>query len=259
MQFSQIFGEVASNFPTANEARAKIAVNAAQHEILSVRQWSFRMSTSAAIPLVAGTARYTLLGTTPIVPDFAGLVPGGVVLEMATGGQQKPLAELAPGAFDDVFGHVKISSQPAVYCVQGGTPAGTAAAVVPGGQQQIALSPPPIATAGNGVNLLLRYFRSVGNIEMVSNTDLPILPAQLHYLLILGGNTFLAEAIGSAQKAQQWRALYQARLASAITEDEGMRLRDSKFLDFRTGAYVYPITGQNPSTFDPGSRPDDRG
>lgn len=257
MQFSQIWGEVGSNFPTSAQPRVKMACNAAYHEWLGARQWSYRESSTTTLALTGGVQNYTLLGTTPIIPDFDGLID--VVLEMSTGLDRKTLTEMRQTDFDRVFGHVTTSGEPAVYCVRGGTPAGTSAAVVAGGQQQLALAPPPLATAGHGQNLTLRYFRSVGSIEMVADTDVPLMPPQYHYALVIGGNARMAEAIGNAQKAAMWSQAFQQRIAQGIAEDQGLRLRDAQLLEFKRGAVVYPITGQDPSTFDPSTRPyDDR-
>lgn len=257
MQFSQIWGEVGANFPTSAQPRVKMAVNAAYHEWLGSRQWSYRESSSAAVALVASQQTYTLLGTTPVITDFDGLID--VVMELTTGSDRKALTEMRQQDFDRVFGHVVTNGEPAVYCVRGGTPGSTSAAIVQGGQQQLALAPPPLATAAHGQQLIIRYFRSAASVEMVADTDVPILPAQYHYALVVGGNAYMAEALGNAQKAAMWRQTFQQRVQEAITEDEGLRMRDAQLLEFKRGPMVYPITGQSPATFSPESRPyDDR-
>lgn len=256
MQFSLIYGEVGSNFPTATTSRAKMAVNAAYHEWLAARQWSYREASTATIALTAGTSVYTLLGTTPIVPDFDGLID--VVLEMSTGLDFKTLTELSQQNFDRVFGHVTTNGEPAVYCVRGSTPAASAATMTQGGQQQLAISPPPLATATHGQKLTIRYFRSVGSMEMVADTDIPLVPSQYHYALILGANAYMQEAIGgNPAKAQAWRQLFKERISEAVSSDQGLRLRDQQLLEFRPPSYIYPITGQSPPTFDPQTRPYD--
>lgn len=256
MQYSQIWGEVASNFPTATQARAQQAVNWAYHEWMSARQWSFRESSMAAIALVAGTSAFTLLGTSPVVQDFDGLID--VIIERTAGGDRDVLVELLQSDFDRVFGKCTTNGDPVAFCIRGGVPAATSATIVQGGQQQLVISPPPVATAGHGVNLIIRYFRSVGSVEMSAATDVPILPTQYHSALILGGNAYLAEALGNAQKAQQWRQLFQQRVAEAISSDAGTRGRDRQLLTFASGASVYPITGQTPMTYDTATRPYDR-
>lgn len=251
-----MWGEVAANFPTANQARCQLAVNGAYQEFMAARQWSFRESSVSTIALVAGTATYTLLGTSAVVTDFDGLID--VVLEDSSGGDKKPLTEMQQADFDRVFGHVTTNAEPAVYCVRGGTPAASAAAMTQGGQQQLALSPPPLATATHGEKLTIRYFRSVGTMEMSATTDVPLLPAQYHYALIAGGNAYMAEAIGNMQRAAMYRAIFEKRIGEASISDQGMRIRDKQLLQFAAPAAIYPIAGQNQQTLDLATRPYDR-
>lgn len=255
MQFSTLYGEVAANFPTANLTRCQLGVNAAYQEWMAARQWSYREITVASLALTAGLAKYTLGGTAPVVTDFDGLIDVG--LEMSTGGEVRPLVECAQQDFDAWFGHQKTNSEPAVYCVRGGLAAVSAAAMISGGQQQLQVSPPPIATATHGQALQIAYFRSVASMEMSAATDVPLMPAQFHYALVLGGNAYVAAAIGNTQRAVEFRQLFQQRLQEAISSDMGMRLRDHVVLVQRPGASVYPITGQDPSTFDLSTRPYD--
>lgn len=256
MQFSQIYGEVGSNFTTAAVGRVKLAVNAAYHEWIAARQWSWREITIASIPMALGTAKYTLSGTAPVVTDFDGLISVG--LEMNTGGEVKPLVEMPQGDFDRVFGHVKTNSEPAVYCVRGGAAAANSATMLQGGQQQLHISPPPIFTADHGQALQISYFRSTATAELTADSDIPILPAQYHYALVAGGNAYMAEAMGSREKAMTFREMFEKRIAEAIVSDQGLRLRDRQLLTFAAGPSVYPITGQTAQTFDLATRPYDR-
>lgn len=256
MQWSQIWGEVASNFPTANQGRAQLATQAAYHEFMSGRQFSFRESQVSAIALSAGVSKLVLRGALPVVTDFDGLID--VQLELTAGGDAKPLTEMQQSDFDRVFGHSKTNSEPVIYTLRGGTPATTSAAVTSGGQQVIQLGPPPLATPSHGVNLIISYFRSVGTVEMSANSDVPLIPEQYHYALVLGGNAFLAEAIGNAQKAAQWRQMFTQRIQEAVVSDQGNRMRDRQLLGFQGGAFVYPITGQSQATLDLATRPYDQ-
>lgn len=255
MLWSSLWGEIASDFPTANQGRAQLAAIAAYHEFMHFRQWSFREITVGSIALSAGVAKYTLLGTAPVLTDFDGLIEVG--LEMNTGGEVRPLPEMPQSDFDRVFGHVKTNAEPAVYCVRGGAAAASAAAMLQGGQQQLQLSPPPVNTADHGQALQISYFRSVATAEPSANTDIPLVPAQFHYALIVGGKAYLAESIGNLQKGQVFRSIFQQRMAEAAGSDAGLRLRDRQLLTFQSGASVYPITGQSPQTFDPATRPYD--
>lgn len=257
MIFSTIYGEVAANFPTANVNRCKQAVNSAYHEFMSAREWSFRESSMAAIPLVAGTATFTLLGTTPVVTDFDGMID--VVIERTTGGDRDALIELLQGDFDRVFGKCTTNGDPVAYCIRGGAPNSTSATIVQGGQQQLAISPPPIATAGHGQNLILRYFRSVGSMELSGDNDVPLIPTQYQEALILGGNAYMAASVGAnLQKAQNWRTLFKERVQEASAADMGQRGKDRQLMVFAPGAMVYPITGQSPATWSPETRPYDQ-
>lgn len=256
MQWSTLWGEVAADFPTANEARVIEAAKAAYHEFMHARQWSYREITVASLALSAGVAKYTLLGTAAIIPDFDGLIDVG--LEMSTGAEVHGLVEVGQADFDDWFGHVKTNAEPAVYCLRGGAAAANAATMVQGGQQQIQLAPPPIATATKGQALQISYFRSVATMEPSANTDIPLIPAQHHYALIVGAHAYMHMMIGNAQKAAGFRKLFQERIAEAAASDMGMRLRSRTVLVPQAGAAIYPITGQSPATFDPQTRPYDK-
>jgi hypothetical protein len=256
MQFQQIYGEVGSNFTTASLGRVKLAVNAAYHEWIAARQWSWREITIASIALSLGTAKYTLAGTTPVVTDFDGLISVG--LEMNTGGEVRPLVEMPQADFDRVFGHVKTNSDPAVYCVRGGAAAANSGAMISGGQQQLHIAPPPIFTADHGQALQISYFRSAASAELTADSDVPILPVQYHYALVAGGNAYMAEAMGNRERSAIFREIFEKRMAEAIVSDQGLRMRDRQLLTFAAGASIYPITGQNEQTFDLATRPYDR-
>src|SRR3954464_12286868 len=193
MQYSTMYGEVATEFPTANQGRCKLAVNWAYHEWLAARGWSYRESTVASIALAAGTKTYVLLGSSPVVPDFDGLISVG--LEMNTGGSIDPMFEMLQPDFDRFCGRMISNGEPTFYCVRGGTPSGTSAAMTQGGQQQIQISPPPLATADHGQALKIAYFRSLATMEMAADTDIPILPAGYHSALILGAKAYMAESV----------------------------------------------------------------
>jgi hypothetical protein len=256
MQFSVLYGEVAANFPTANINRCKAAVVAAYHEWLTAKQWSYRESTVISVTLTAGVSKYVLMGTSPVVPDFGGLISVG--LELNTAGTVDPMFEFLQPDFDRFCGRLKANGQPAFFCVRGGTPSATSAAMTQGGQQQLQIAPPPLATADNGQNLQIAYFRTVNTMPLSADADVPLLPEQDHYALITGGNAYMAEAIGNPQKAQMFRQMFKERIAEAISNDGGMRGRDRVLLIQAPSASIYPITGQNPSTLDLSTRPYDR-
>lgn len=250
--FSVLWGEVGSNFTTATQARCKLAVNAAYQEWMAAMQWSYREATVSSVALTAGVAKYTLLGTAPVVQDFDGLISVG--LEMNTGGTVEALTELLQPHFDRVCGRSKTNSEPLFYTVRGGVPASTSGTIVSGGQQQIQLAPPPVAVADKGQALQIAYFRSVGSLDMVADADVPLLPAQYHYALIVGGNAYMAEWMKNVQSAGQYRQLFQQRIQEAMVADQGLRGRDANLFVPKSGPQIYGITGQTEPTFDPATR-----
>ena len=256
MQYQTMYGEVATQFPTANQSRCKMAVNWAYHEFLSFKEWSFRESTVASIALTAGVKTYTLIGTTPVVADFDGLISVG--LEMNTGQSIDPMFEMLQPDFDRFCGRMVTNGEPTFYCVRGGAPAATSAAITQGGQQQLQIAPPPLATADHGQALKIAYFRSVGTMELTADTDVPLMPAQYHPIIILGALAYMAEAQGNAQKASAWRQMFMDRMQEAARADIGLRGKDRVLLVQQPSASIYPITGQTPQTLDLGTRPYDR-
>lgn len=251
-QFSVLWGEVGSNFTTASQSRCKLAVNAAYQEWMAAMQWSYREATVVSVPLVAGTAKYNLLGPSPVVTDFDGLISVG--LEMNTGGTVEPMAEFLQPDFDRFCGRSKGNSQPLFYCVRGGAPQTTSGTITSGGIQQLHIAPPPLAVADAGQALQIAYFRSVGSLDMVADADVPLIPAQYHYALIVGGNAYMAEWMKNVQSAGQYRQLFQQRIQEAMIADQGLRGRDRVLLVPKSGPQVYGITGQTEPTFDPATR-----
>lgn len=225
MNFQSLYQEVSASFGTTVETRAKIWVNAAYQEWLVRRKWSFLETTSAAIPLVASQQNYTLLGTTPVVTDFNGMI--SVELELTSAQARVPLCEMDPQTFSQRTAHSRVNGVPAFWTVLGGTAQTTAANVLSGGTQALALYPIPIATAGNGVNVYARYDRSAAGIEMSATSDVPILPAQYHFALVHGAQAIGYETFNQENQAQVVRQKFLQRMEAAAREDESMRMRDS--------------------------------
>lgn len=251
--FSTIYGEVGANFSTTDLVRVKTWCNLAYHEILSARSWSFTESQPAVVALVAGTATFTLAGTSPVVPDFNGLID--VMLELTAGGARVPLWELDTQDFDAITAHATTNADPTMYCVQGGIPATTSATIVAGGQQQLKISPPPIATAGHGQNLIIKYYRNVGSVELVADTDIPILPVSQHELIIMGANYFGMMSRNQTYEANSWRAMFEGRLARAMQDDDKMRNRDARHLMRRPMIATPNQAPLSPPVYNPAARP----
>jgi hypothetical protein len=99
----------------------------------------------------------------------------------------------------------------------GGTAAANAAAIVSGGQQQLTLNYPPKATAGSGVSLTCRYWRSAGSAEMAADTDVPIFPIQYHNLIVSKALAIALNRYGLAQDAVAHERDYQEQLQVATS------------------------------------------
>lgn len=241
MNYQNLFDEVTASFNSTVQARAKVWVNAAYQEWLVRRKWTFLETTSAAVPVVASQQGYVLLGTSPVVTDYNGMV--SVELELTAAGARVPLCEMDPQTFIQRTSFSRVNGCPAFWTVLGGTAQANAAAVLSGGTQTLALWPIPINTAGNGVNVFLRYDRSAAGIEMSANSDVPILPAQYHFALVHGANAIGYETFGQDSQATQQRQKFMQRLEAAALEDDSMRMRDSLRVQLVQQAWQYPIQG----------------
>lgn len=253
MNYQAIYQEVAASFGTTVTARAKVWVNAAYQEFLVRRKWSFLETTSAAVALVASQQNYVLLGTSPVVPDFNGMI--SVELEQSAGGSRVPLREFAPQDFVTCTSHSRVNGTPAFWAIVGGAPQAASANVLAGGAQSLALWPIPIATATNGVNVFLRYDRSAAGIEMTADSDVPILPVQYHFALVHGANAIGYETFGQEQQASQQRQLFMQRIEMAAMEDDSMRGRDSQRVQIVQQPWLMPQVGRprpgDPADHDP--------
>ncbi len=249
MQFSQIYAEVGNLTPSTGVARDKQFVNEAYHSLNSERRWSWLVSTTS-VALVAGQRSYVVLGTSPVVTDFDS--PISVTLELTASGARRKLPRVDAQFFEDLTGHISTNAEPFVWTIQGGTAATTPSAVVQGGQQAIIVNP-PIATAGHGVNLLIRYWRSASSIEMSADTDVPILPANLHHMIIDLACAKAMTRYNMAADAQMFMQSYQSQLAKAMDADQAMWSGDNDTLVLMPPVQVSnqsPLTAadRNPST-----------
>lgn len=244
MNYQALYQECSASFGTTVETRAKVWVNAAYQEFLNRRKWSFLETTSAAILLVAGTQTYVMLGTSPAVTDFNGMI--SVELELTTSGARVPLREMDPQTYITTTSHSRVNGCPAFWSIVGGTAQSSAANVLSGGTQVLSVWPIPIATAGNGVNIFCRYDRSAAGIEMSATTDVPIIPTQYHFALVHGANAIGYETFGQTDMAAQQRQLFMQRMEMAAREDESMRMRDLQRVQLVQQSWRYPIQGAPP-------------
>lgn len=216
-------------------------------EWLVRRKWSYLETTSAAIPVVAAQQNYVLLGTSPVVTDYNGMI--SVELELTAAGARVPLCEMDPQTFSQRTSFSRVSGCPAFWTVFGGTAQASSATVLAGGNQALALWPIPINTAGNGVNVFLHYTRSVAGVELTADSDVPIMPAQYHGALVHGAAAIGYETFNQPEQAAQQRQLFMQRMEAAAREDDSMRMRDSLRVQLVQQPWGYPIAGaQQPNS-----------
>lgn len=241
MNFRNLLDETCADFTTTIEPRARVWINAAYHEWLAYRRWSFLEATSGAVALSAGVQTYDLLGGTPVVTDFAGMI--AVELEQSVGGSRVPLREMDPQTFSIVTSHSRVNGAPAIWTVLGGTAASSSATVASGGRQQLALWPIPTAAAAQGVNVYLRYDRSAAGAELSADADVPIIPVGDHMGIVYGAKSIGFDAMNQSDQGQVQRMLFMQRLQAAAVQDQSMRMRDEQRLGVVEKPVQYPMTG----------------
>jgi hypothetical protein len=231
VDYAAIYNMTKGNFDDNMLPNVKVWVNWAQHEILSVRGWSWRLATTNAVALVASQQAYQLTGTSPVAQDFGGLVD--VQLELTASGSRKSLVAADMQVFDDLSAHSRVAGTPSVYTVTGGAPTTTSATTQSGGNQQLLVWPIPVATAGNGVNLFLRYWRNLDSVEMSADSDKPIIPVRHHAIIVEYAVAYGYSMLGLTQQAQGFLQLANQRLERMIMEDEQVYPpRDNKRLEY---------------------------
>ncbi len=254
MNFGTIKTELANTFDSNSATRLGVWTNAAYHEILGKRTWSCRIATSTAFSLVASQQNYVLAGSgTPLITDYGGIVD--VYITMTSGGIMVPLTPTDPQVFDRLSGHSRVNGTPSVYTVTGGAPDTSAANVRAGGKQDLLLWPTPTAVSGEGTHCGIRYYRSVASCEMSSDSDIPILPTQDHYAIVLLARLYGYEANGllGSEDAARTRESFESRLATMIEEDDAKQpIRVRGRLEM---VEPQPPNPQNPSVSNPRTRP----
>lgn len=253
MNFGAITAEI-GNFTPNNSSTQRDAMfaNIAYHDVLSARRWSY-LETTGSITLVAGTRGYVLLGTSPSLTDCDGVFDVTLVLTAAASGIRIPFC--SPQMFNTCFSHVFTNSQPSMWSIMGGTAATTPSAVVSGGQQLLTLNYPPSAVAGSGVSLTCRYWRSASSIEMSASTDVPILPANMHDLIVQRGIVRALEAQHLYQDAAAQEARYEEMLQKFDITDGAQRFSDFQQVEFRQMPELDNRVGHTPNTYNPAALP----
>lgn len=251
MIFSQIYSEVGNLTPSTGVARDKAFTNEAYHTLNTERRWSWLVSTTS-VALVAGQRTYVMLGTSPTVTDFDS--PISVTLELTSGGARKKLPRVDAQFFEDLTGHMSTNAEPFVWTIQGGTAATTSAAVVQGGQQSLIVNP-PVASAGHGVNLIIRYWRSAASVEMSADSDIPLLPAQFHHMIIDLACAKAMYRYNMPQDAAGFMQSYQAELAKAMDADQAMWTGDNDTLILMPPVQVASNAPLTSAGYSPQTRP----
>lgn len=225
MNYGQINTEVGQSMTSDDPARVKIWVNAAYDEILARDDWSFLEVSSAAVALVASQQAYELIGASPVVPDFGGIID--VRLEVTSGGVKVPMENMEVRDFDRWSDRAPGNLVPVMYTIVGGAPPSAGSAnILSGAKQDLLVWPRPLATAGNGVNLFLRYFRSTSSVQMAADSDVPIIPVQHHYAIVELAKSIALADDDQVQQSQQFRQMAEARIAAMQIEDSRMRTGD---------------------------------
>jgi hypothetical protein len=231
VDYAAIYNMAGGNFDANMLPNVKVWVNWAQHEIVSHRAGRGASSrrTPSLVPL--RSRRTNLTGTSPVTPDFGGLID--VQLEITASGARKTLTGADQQVFDDLAAHSRVNGVPSVYTVSGGAPQTTSAAVLSGGNQQLLLWPIPTAAAGQGVNVFLRYWRSLASVELSADSDKPIIPVAHHAIIVEYAVAYGYTILGLTQQAQGFLALANQRLERMVMEDELVTPpRDNKRLEY---------------------------
>jgi hypothetical protein len=251
-QFSVLYGEVGNLTPSTGVARDKLFTNLAQQYINQRRRWSW-LQASTSVALVAGTRTYKLLGTSPVVTDFDS--PISVTLEITAGGARRELRRCSPQMFEDLTGHVSTNAEPIVWTIQGDLAATTSATVLQGGQQSLVLGPPPVATAGHGVNIIIRYWRSAATVSMSADTDLPIIPVQYEDMLIARACAIAMRQYGMMAESQAYQRDFEEMLQAAMDTDQAIYAGDNLEIVYKQGPQTPDQVPITQATYNPASRP----
>lgn len=251
-QFSVLYGEVGNLTPSTGVARDKLFTNLAYQYINQRRRWSWLQS-STTFALVAGTRTYKLLGTTPVVTDFDS--PISLTLELTASGARRELRRCSPQMFEDLCGHVSTNSEPMVWTIQGDLAATTSAAVIQGGQQSLVVGPPPVATAGHGVNLIFRYWRSGATVAMTADTDLPLIPVQYEDMLIARACAIAMRQYGMMADSQAYQRDFDEMLQAAMDTDQAVYTGDNLEVVYKQAPQTPTQVPVTQATYNPASRP----
>lgn len=218
-------------------------VNMAAHDLYEADRWSW-LESKMSVTLVASQRAYTILGTSPVLTDCAGIYD--VELVLTASGAATRLVYFPPQEFSRCFAHCFTNSEPGGWTIQGGTAATTSATVVSGGQQQLVLSHPPTATAAQGVTLSVLYWRSAASVEMSATTDVPLAPVPLHRLIVQRACAIAMEQNLMFDMAEGYQRSYDEGLARAMDADKANRFSDMEMVEIRPRLVASPQSPASP-------------
>lgn len=222
MNLGQLCTEVGQSMTSDDPSRVKLWVNAANDEINARDDWSWLVVTSPFITLVDSQDTYSLVGPSALVQDFGGII--NVLLELGDPGSQRlPLKEMEVADFDYFSGMSRDAGTPVLFTIAGATATTGSDDIVSGGGADLVIWPPPTADAGKGKSIYVRYYRSVKSVQMVADTDEPIIPTQHHYAIIELAKSYALTDDDQVPQAQQFRQQAEARIAAMQIEDQRMR------------------------------------
>lgn len=251
-QFSILYAEVGNLTPSTGVARDKLFTNLAYQDVCQRRRWSWLQS-STTIALSTGVRVYKMLGTTPLVTDFD--APISVTLEITASGARRKLPRVDPQLFEDLTGHVSTNAEPMMWTIQGDLAATTSGAVLQGGQQSIVLSPPPVNTAGHGVNIIVRYWRSAATVAMSADADLPLVPVQYERLIITRACAIAMLQYGMAAESAAFERDFQEQLAAAMDMDQSVYNGDNDTVVLKAVTQTPAQVPVTQAQFNPATRP----
>ena len=124
-----------------------------------------------------------------------------------------------------------------------------------GGQQQIIVAPPPSAVAGSGVNLLVRYWRSLSSIAMSADSDVPLMPADQHQMIVTRACAIAMERNLMFDMAAGFQRSFDQQIAAAIDTDQAMYTGDANTMILKPVPMEPTQVPVTQATYNPASRP----
>jgi hypothetical protein len=239
MTYGDLKAEMANRFDANQSTSHAIWLKWALHDIVSWDEWSWREVTSAVVSLVASTQTYSLVGGTPSVTDFGGLINAS--LELTSAGVRVPLLETDVVTFDRLSNHSRVNGVPSIVTMTGGTAASTAGTVTAGGTRSFAVWPIPLATSGNGTGIIFRYLRTSESVEPSGDSNILLPPIRLQRAIVFRAMEYGHAANNQFDAAQDYNQRATQTLEAMRAEDLPYRTaRDSNVVSLGSRSEVVP-------------------